>query len=324
MENNNFNTPFVSICCIAYNHAAFIAQAMDSFLMQKTTFPIEIIIHDDASTDNTANIIKEYALKHPNLIFPIFQNENQYSKGINPGTEYVIPRCKGKYIAVCEGDDYWIDPFKLQKQVDFLEANHEHGLVFTDADHYQECQGKMIRAYDKTFRRKIPSGDVLSVFLQGINPYKTCTAVFRSSFIKEYKEIASKHSLIMGDKSLWLLIAGKAKIGYINKSTSVYRIKENSVSHSDELEVLLKFLKSSYKATVFFSSYYNRPFERKKNKQNCKKAILIYCASKKKYKQLFYYARCFPLAIATILKEFLRDLIVWVTNRKNKSYPAIM
>ena len=107
--------------------------------MQKTTFQIEIIIHDDASTDRTAIIVKEYADKYPHLIVPILQTENQWSKGIRPSPTYVWPSARGKYIALCEGDDYWTDPLKLQKQVDFLEANTEYGLVYTN--HHKLFEG---------------------------------------------------------------------------------------------------------------------------------------------------------------------------------------
>jgi glycosyltransferase involved in cell wall biosynthesis len=125
-------TPLVSICCITYNHEIFIRDAIEGFLMQKSTFPIEIIIHDDASTDKTAEIVAEYANKYPELIFPIFQTENQFSKGIKISATYVWPKAKGKYIALCEGDDYWTDPFKLQKQVDFLEANPDFVICYHD------------------------------------------------------------------------------------------------------------------------------------------------------------------------------------------------
>ena len=119
--------PLVSICSITYNHAPYIRQCLDGFLMQETNFKYEIIIHDDASTDGTTEIIKEYAEKYPDLITPIFQSENQYSKGLRGFyAKFVFPRAKGKYIALCEGDDYWTDPLKLQKQVDFLEANPEY------------------------------------------------------------------------------------------------------------------------------------------------------------------------------------------------------
>lgn len=110
--------PLVSICCITYNQENYIRDAIEGFLMQRTTFPIEIIIHDDASTDNTAKVVNEFAEKHPDLIVPIYQTINQYSQGIKPWPNFVFPRARGKYIALCEGDDYWTDPLKLQKQVD--------------------------------------------------------------------------------------------------------------------------------------------------------------------------------------------------------------
>lgn len=112
----------VSIHCLTYNHEKFIAEAIESFLMQKTNFEFEILIHDDASSDRTQEIIKEYELQYPTLIKPIYQLENQYSKGNSVNT-INLNRAKGKYIAVCEGDDYWIDPLKLQKQVDYMENN---------------------------------------------------------------------------------------------------------------------------------------------------------------------------------------------------------
>ena len=126
-DNAAEQLPLVSICSITYNHAPYIRQCLDGFLMQETNFKYEIIIHDDASTDGTTEIIKEYAEKYPDLITPIFQSENQYSKGLRGFyARFVFPRAKGKYIALCEGDDYWTDPLKLQKQVDFLEANPEY------------------------------------------------------------------------------------------------------------------------------------------------------------------------------------------------------
>lgn len=121
--------PLVSIICTAYNHGPFIRQCLDGFMMQKTNFPFEVLIHDDASTDNTAEIIREYEDKYPDIIKPIYQTENQYQKGIKIGVTYLYPRAKGKYIAECEGDDYWTDPLKLQKQVDFLESNPSYVLV---------------------------------------------------------------------------------------------------------------------------------------------------------------------------------------------------
>lgn len=129
---NKVQEPLVSICCITYNHEKYIRDAIEGFLMQKTDFPFEIIIHDDASTDMTANIIKEYEMKYSKLIIPIYQVENQYSKGISPLT-IVFKQSKGKYIAICEGDDYWIDPLKLQKQIMEMEKHPECYISFHPA-----------------------------------------------------------------------------------------------------------------------------------------------------------------------------------------------
>lgn len=115
----------VSVICNAYNHENYIRDALESFLMQKTTFAFEVLVHDDASTDKTAEIIREYEKKHPDIIKPIYQTENQYSKQVPISLRYQFPRVKGKYIAFCEGDDYWIDPYKLQKQYEALELHPE-------------------------------------------------------------------------------------------------------------------------------------------------------------------------------------------------------
>ena len=112
----------VSIICFAYNHEKYIRQCLDGFVMQKgVTF--EIIIHDDASTDKTADIIREYESNYPNLFKPIYQSENQYSQHVSIQKEFMVPLVSGKYIAMCEGDDYWTDPYKLKKQYDALESN---------------------------------------------------------------------------------------------------------------------------------------------------------------------------------------------------------
>ena len=125
LESNN-QSPIVSICCTTYNHAKFIRQSLDGFVHQKTNFPIEVLIHDDASTDETQDVIREYEEKYPDIIKPIYQKENQYSKGVPISLTYNWSRAKGKYIAMCEGDDYWTDPYKLQKQVDFLESHIDY------------------------------------------------------------------------------------------------------------------------------------------------------------------------------------------------------
>lgn len=122
----------VSICTLAYNQEKYIGQTLQSFIDQITDFPFEVLVHDDASTDRTPEIIREYEEKYPDIIKPIYQKENQYSKNVKTSAVYQYPRAKGKYIAICEGDDLWLDPYKLQKQVDYMESHPDCTLCFTN------------------------------------------------------------------------------------------------------------------------------------------------------------------------------------------------
>lgn len=128
---DDIDTPIVSICSTAYNLESCIAEALDSFLMQETDFPFEILIRDDCSTDKTVEIIKEYASRYPKIIKPVYEKENTYSQGIKPMLQ-VIKISKGNYIATCDADDYWTDPLKLQKQADFLINNPLYVGCFHD------------------------------------------------------------------------------------------------------------------------------------------------------------------------------------------------
>lgn len=132
--------PLLSIKCLVYNHEPFLRQCLDGFVMQKTNFPFEAIVHDDASTDGSAAIIREYAEKYPDIIKPIYETENQYSKR-DGSIGRIIDKtmCPNtRYIAYCEGDDYWTDPDKLQIQVDFLESHPDFVICSHDCIDYDE------------------------------------------------------------------------------------------------------------------------------------------------------------------------------------------
>lgn len=129
MKNDNI---LVSVVCDVYNHEPYLRQCFDGFVMQRTNFKFEVLVHDDASTDKSAEIIIEYTNKYPDIFKPIIQKENQYSKGVGIWKTYQFPRVKGKYVALCEGDDYWTDPLKMQKQYDVLENSHNVILVYTN------------------------------------------------------------------------------------------------------------------------------------------------------------------------------------------------
>jgi glycosyltransferase involved in cell wall biosynthesis len=293
--------PLVSIACVTYNHEAYISDAIDGFLNQKTDFVYEILIGEDASSDRTREIVATYHAKHPSLIKIITSDLNvgQRQNGIR-----VRRAARGKYVALCEGDDHWIDPHKLQKQVDFLESNLDYGCIFTDADAYYEETGEVIHSFDATLGRLTPVGDALDALLYS-NPYRTCTSLFRKDLIYDYDEILLRKRFKMGDYPLWLLLAGRAKVGYLHDSTAVYTVRGNSASNFDSFSNFISFMRSSYRVSVFFSTYYNRPIDRGRLKKIYTDAVIGRCMEKQWYSSLFRQLRCPPLAAVIVAKGYL-------------------
>ena len=210
----------VSINTLTYNHEKYIAQCIEGILMQKTNFAFELLIHDDASTDNTAAIIKEYEKKYPKIIKPIYQTENQWSKGIKNSATYQYPRAKGKYIAVCEGDDYWIDENKLQIQVEFLENNPDCALVCSNR-YVLGKNGKYSRTRFQ-LKNKYNIKDVIAGYIP-------CTAsiVFRNT--TEVLEERNKYSsFFSGDRLLTYCSLNALRDSYI------YRFRKNFVVHRNQ------------------------------------------------------------------------------------------
>lgn len=213
----------VSIVCDCYNHEKYIAEALDGFLMQKCNFDFEILIHDDASTDNSAKIIKEYELKYPEIIKPIYQTENQYSQKKNIWGDIQFSRAKGKYIAICEGDDYWIDPLKLQKQVDFLEKNEDCNLVYHRVKIYDQ-EENTFSSEKLNISLGIRKRTLEELALQG-NLMHTPSVLFRNNLILPEQLF----KLPVGDYVLWFLNGEKGNLGYLPDEMAVYRSSNSSV-----------------------------------------------------------------------------------------------
>jgi len=219
--------PLLSICCTVYNHEKFVAETLEGFLLQKTNFPIEIIIHDDASEDNSQEILKKYA-KIDSRIKLILQEENQYSKKNKPFPNFCFPAAKGKYIALCEGDDYWVDSLKIQKQVDFLEANPLYGICFHD-----------VMVYDETIK-EMRKDDIVSSLknefdindLARGNMMHTPSVVLRNDFVLP----STISNIPIGDWPLYLFQIGNRKIKKIEGEMAVYRVHENGVWSSKREE----------------------------------------------------------------------------------------
>ena len=247
-------TPLVSICCIAYTQEQYIRETLDSFLKQKTSFPFEILIHDDASTDRTADIIREYAAKHPGIVKPICQTENQHSRGIAVGQAFNYPRAQGKYIALCEGDDFWIDPLKLQKQFDFMEANPEYALCCSDA-----C--KLIEESGITYKNKLsPTSRELTYRELNCDAHIiTATIFMRRDCVVEYLQAIPKlrkRKWMMGDLPQILYMAANYKIYYMSDTLACYRIRRSSEAHGNTAH-LIRFFRSAAHIKLTFNRFYN-------------------------------------------------------------------
>ena len=242
----------VSINTLTYNHEKYIAQCIEGILLQKTNFAFELLIHDDASTDRTAEIIREYEEKYPLIIKPIYQTENQWAKGIKNSVTYQYPRAKGKYIAICEGDDYWVDENKLQIQVDFLENNSDYGMCYTKTKQYvqniQKFRKKDFGSYFNGFEDLLING----------NKIPTLTAVYKKELLQKYQlEIQpANKGWLMGDYPMWLYFSHESKIKFFDKVTAVYRVLENSASHSVDVEKQFRFEKNTEEIKEFYSKLY--------------------------------------------------------------------
>lgn len=210
----------VSICCITYNQQSYIRDALEGFLRQKTDFPWELLIHDDASTDGTAEIIREYADRFPDRIYPILQTENQYSQGLtNISGTFNFPRARGRYIAMCEGDDYWTDETKLQRQVEFMEAHPDCSLCFHSAQ--VEVQGRALterqmRPY-RGDRRVSPEA-----IIDKTSGYPTASLLFRREMVEQLPDFYVQAPI--ADIPLQLLAAARGWAYYMDRPMCVYRL----------------------------------------------------------------------------------------------------
>jgi glycosyltransferase involved in cell wall biosynthesis len=244
--------PLVSICCITYNHIHFLDECIKGFLIQKTNFPIEILIHDDASTDGTTELIKSNVAKYPEIIKPTYQKENQFSKGKRI-TPILIQKAQGKYIALCEGDDYWTDPLKLQKQVDFLEGNEGYVMCYHNAKIVDE-KGQIIK--DSKLPLKSQK-DFESIELKKGAFVLTLSVCFRN-LIKNFPP--EMYKVVNGDTFLFSLLGQYGKGKYLKSvNDAVYRAHDAGIWSSLNEK---KRKASSLVTAIYLSKYYKRNKDR--------------------------------------------------------------
>jgi glycosyltransferase involved in cell wall biosynthesis len=216
-------TPLLSVNCCAYNHEWFIAQTLHGMLIQRTTFPFEVLVHDDCSTDQTAQVIQLFAERYPAILKPVYQRKNQYSRGFRPA-RINRDRAQGRYIALCEGDDYWVDPHKLQRQVDFLESHPEFSICGHDAV-VVDSRGERIRDAKYTGSQRDFSGEQMiadPIALMATNSY--VYRVPREPYPRESTFVVN------GDQFLVSFLGQFGGCKYLDDlEPSVYRIHDGGI-----------------------------------------------------------------------------------------------
>lgn len=282
--------PLVSIRTSAYNHGPYIKQCIEGVLMQRTNFPFEYIIGEDFSNDETREIVFEYAKKYPNIIRVITAD---YNVGSRANGRRCIQACRGKYMAICEGDDYWIDSLKLQKQVDFMESHPEYSLCFhaTNCIYGQDENPCYTICYDKS------EFNMDDLILGGGGMMATNSMLYKSDFVRNVPLWVQKAPV--GDLPLMLLLGAYGKVHYIDEIMSVYRLGVGVWSSGVERDKskLKRHYEALYKMFYAFDKWSNYShsyivkMELNKLKQQYRKAILIYYLKKIFGEKSFYKFR---------------------------------
>ena len=262
----------VSICCLTYNHEKYIRKALEGFVNQKTNFKFEVLIHDDASTDGTADIIREYEAKYPEIIKPIYQIENQYSKKVRISFTYQYPRVKGKYVAWCEGDDFWCSDTKLQEQVDIMEENPNVAFCVHKVRSINEA-GEFI---DETFpaeSMQIPAGVINSdEFIKMLMKRETSYPFQTSSYFVKgnvlQKMLKEKPPFAIRDMGIMWYFACCGSAYYIDKEMSCYRRNVPGSWSVRNKKISLEVYDKTIKAYMDFNKFTN-----KKYKKDMKEAV---------------------------------------------------
>ncbi|MNS32388.1 putative glycosyltransferase EpsE [compost metagenome] len=239
------NKPKVSVLVLCYNQEDTIGQTLESLIGQKTDFNIEILIGDDSSSDQTRAICLSYAEAYPSIVslHPVTPNV-----GLLENYKRLVLLAKGNYVSCCAGDDYWIDPFKLQKQADFLDTHPDYGMVHSNYTILFDETGKT-----EVVEKKVPEGTVLGQLLSG-NFVAALTAMYRTIYVQEaINEGILSSDFPMEDYPVWLYISERSKIGFLSENTAVWRKMEESVSNTKNLSRQLRFHWATIEVKILFA-----------------------------------------------------------------------
>ncbi|MCF8333442.1 MAG: glycosyltransferase [Bacteroidales bacterium] len=255
--------PVVSVCVQTYQHADYIGQCLDSILMQKTDFPFEILVGEDASSDETREICKQYAKSYPDKIrLFLHQRENNIPIKNRPSGRfnfvYNLFKARGEFVALCEGDDYWTDDLKLQKQLNYIKSDKGLAMVYTGFVELTQTTGKQEKNIYKKFQRDSLQGYIFNRLIQG-NWLATPTVMARKADLEnyvDYEEITIRE-FPMADIPTWLELAYHKKVGFIPEITAAHRVLENSASQSGIVKNRANFIEEAHMTRKYFLQKYS-------------------------------------------------------------------
>lgn len=264
----------VAIQVLTFNQKDYIAQCLDSIVMQRTTFPFVVVVHDDASNDGTADIVRSYAERYPDVIHPIYQTQNQYSQGNSPAkiAAEEIGRINPKYKCILDGDDYWTDSESLQMRYDYLEAHPETAVVYTKIARMLMPSGE-ITEMSSSYRWEVPTLE--NLLLQNNIPINT--AMFRLDLYREYlTEVKPfEKPWPINDWAIWLYMVAKYEVAFIDKLTCIYRVTPTSLSRKKTLWKRVKFINGLKQLSLYFSQYSQQPDIKMKIRRYFNKKMLV-------------------------------------------------
>lgn len=277
----------VTVVMLAFNHEKWISQAIDGIVGQKTNFRFKLFVHDDCSTDNTKQMIEQYHKKYPDIIEPFYETENLYTKHIKITQTVLLPHIKSKYIALCEGDDYWTDSSKLQQQVDYMEGHKDCTLCFHNAD-FVDTKGNKLKPFypqniwnDLEIERKLSRSEradfhVAEMLKLDFTP--TASFLYRYDL---YQELAKFDSSL--DLLIRLVATNMGYAHYINKKMSAYRTgnsqSASGVLQNSEQKLFRGFYRVHCTILDEFDQYTNLQFHREIMKQKERKKLIVYAST---------------------------------------------
>ena len=279
--------PLVAIHCLVYNHEPYLRDCFEGFVRQQTSFPFVAVVHDDASTDGSVAIIREYEAKYPHIFKPIYETENQYSKSdgsLNRIMNEAIDATGAKYVAICEGDDYWTDPLKLQKQVDFMEANPESGLCYTDYHCLEDATQTLTEAMFEKQHQYRPISYEQHLLKPGY--LAPMTWLYRNDLVN----LLSKTKIYTdGTYAYMLEFLYNSKVAYIPQVTAVYRSHAGSASYPIGDKALFRYMVGVFRTQIHYTQKYS-------------------CTEELKHKVLMRgYLSKLPIAIMAEQEDFVRE-----------------